>query len=168
MRALWRFAYYLCGFTPVSYSRFSVFHGRIRSLCASKLVKYMGKNVNIEKGAQFGPDLEIGDNSGVGVNCKLSGPISIGKNVMMGPECIIYTTGHNHDRTDIPMIEQGMSEPKPVRIGDDVWIGSRVVILPGVSIGDGSVIGTCAVVTKDIPPYSVAGGVPAKVLKSRK
>ncbi len=65
------------------------------------------------------------------------------------------------------MIEQGMSEPKPVTIGDDVWIGSHVVILPGVTVGNGSVIGTCAVVTKDILSYSVAGGVPAKVLKYR-
>ena len=65
------------------------------------------------------------------------------------------------------MREQGTSEQKPVLIGNDVWLGRRVLIMPGVHIGDGCIIGAGAVVTKDIPPYSVAGGVPAKVLKSR-
>ena len=86
---------------------------------------------------------------------------------MMGPEVVIYTSGHKFDRTDIPMMEQGNTDAEPVTIGDDVWIGRRVMIMPGVTIGNGCVIGAGAVVTKDIPPYSVAGGVPAKVLKSR-
>ena len=85
----------------------------------------------------------------------------------MGPEVIVYTTGHKFDRTDIPMMEQGSTEERPVSIGNDVWIGRRVMIMPGVTIGDGCVIGAGAVVTKDIPPYNVAGGVPARVLKSR-
>ncbi|MEE1104690.1 MAG: DapH/DapD/GlmU-related protein, partial [Ruminococcus sp.] len=71
-------------------------------------------------------------------------------------------------RTDIPMMEQGKLEPKPVTIGDDCWIGRRVMILPGVHIAEGCVIGAGAVVTKNIPPYSVAAGVPARVIKSRK
>ena len=86
---------------------------------------------------------------------------------MMGPEVIVYTSGHKFDRTDITMIEQGSTVPEQVTIGNDVWIGRRVIIMPGVTIGDGCVIGAGAVVTKDIPPYSVAGGVPAKVIKSR-
>lgn len=56
---------------------------------------------------------------------------------MMGPECIIYTTNHAFDRTDIPMCEQKFSDEKPVIIGNDVWIGGRVIILPGVHIGNG-------------------------------
>ncbi len=140
---------------------------KVRCFWAKRIAGSFGKNVNIERGAVFGPLLEIGDNSGVGINCELYGPVKIGKNVMMGPEVIIYTSGHRHDRTDIPMIEQGNDETKPVTIGDDVWIGRRVIILPGVTIGDGCVIGAGAVVTKDIPPYSVACGVPARVVKSR-
>lgn len=62
---------------------------------------------------------------------------------------------------------QGTEEKKMVTIGNDVWIGQRVTIMPGVTIGDGCIIATNAVVTKDVPPYSVVGGVPAKVLKSR-
>ena len=61
-----------------------------------------------------------------------------------------------------------MDKPLPVKIGDDVWIGRRVIILPGVTIGDGCIIGAGAVITKDIPPYSVVVGVPAKVVRRRK
>ena len=128
----------------------------------------LGKNVNIEQHAYFTPQLTVGDNSGVGIDCELYGEITIGANVMMGPEVVILTQGHAFSRTDIPMMEQGKLEPKPVTIGDDCWIGRRVMILPGVHIAEGCVIGAGAVVTKDIPPYSVAAGVPARVIKSRK
>ena len=86
----------------------------------------------------------------------------------MGPEVIIYTSGHKHDKTDIPMMDQGMEETKQVIIGDDVWIGRRVIIMPGVNIGNGVIIGAGAVVTKDVPDYCIVGGVPAKILKWRK
>ena len=86
---------------------------------------------------------------------------------MMGPEVIIYTSGHKFDRTDIPMIDQGFTETEPVVIGNDVWIGRRVIIMLGVNIGDGCILGAGAVVTKDVPAYSVVGGVPARIIKSR-
>ena len=65
------------------------------------------------------------------------------------------------------MQKQGFTAPQEVVIGDDVWIGERVIIMPGVHIGSGSIIGANAVVTHDIPPYSIAGGVPARVIKHR-
>lgn len=86
---------------------------------------------------------------------------------MMGPYVFIYTQNHNFSRTDISMDQQGWSEEKPVVIEDDVWIGARVTILPGVVIGSGSIIGASAVVTKSVPPYSVVAGNPAKVVKNR-
>ena len=86
---------------------------------------------------------------------------------MMGPEVVIYTSGHTFDSIDVPMMDQGDTAERPVTIGNDVWLGRRVIIMPGVNIGDGCVIGAGAVVTKDIPAYSVAAGVPAKVIKSR-
>ena len=85
----------------------------------------------------------------------------------MGEDVTIITRNHRFDRTDIPMMEQGFCEEKPVFIGDDVWIGDKVLILPGVKIGTGCIIAAGAVVTKDIPDYSVAAGVPAKVIKQR-
>jgi len=60
------------------------------------------------------------------------------------------------------------TDDEPVKIGDDVWIGTRVVILPGVTVGHGAIIGASAVVTKDVPPYAIVAGVPAKVVKWRK
>ena len=143
------------------------FAKKLRTFWAKRIVAQCGKNVNIEKNAVFGPCLEIGDNSGVGINCEMYGPVTIGENVMMGPEVVVYTSGHKHDRTDIPMICQGSNDVKPVTIGNDVWIGRRVIIMPGVKIGNGCIIGAAAVVTKDIPDYSIAAGVPAKVVKSR-
>lgn len=140
---------------------------KLRCFWAKKIANDIGSNVNIERGAVFGPMLEIGDNSGIGINCEIYGPVKIGNDVMMGPEVVVYTSGHNFHRTDITMIEQGSTVPEPVIIGNDVWIGRRAMIMPGVNIGDGCVIGAGAVVTKDIPAYSVAGGVPAKVIKSR-
>lgn len=152
---------------PNTNATFGRIGGKIRYYCAKHMCKYVGKNVNIEHGATFSNKLSIGDNSGVGVNCVLSGEISIGKYVNMGPEVYIYTTNHEHSRTDIPMQEQGYTKSKPVIIGDDVWIGSRVTILPGVHIGNGAIIGASAVVTHNVEPYTIVGGNPAKLLKKR-
>ena len=140
---------------------------KIRCFWAKRIISSMGKNVNIEKGAYFTPELSIGDNSGIGINCEVYGKVSLGNDVMMGPEVVIYTAGHKHDSIDVPMRLQGNEEPREVIIGNDVWIGRRVMIMPGVRIGDGCVIAAGAVVTKDIPPYTIAAGVPAKVVKNR-
>lgn len=139
-----------------------------RVFWAKKIVSKCGANVNFERFSKFSPLLSIGDNSGIGIRACINGPVSIGRDVMMGQEVIIYTTRHNDDRLDIPMRQQGMKEVMPVTIGNDVWIGGRVIILPGVTIGDGCIIGAGAIVTKDIPPHSVAVGVPAKVVRQRK
>lgn len=112
--------------------------------------------------------MEIGDNSGVGINALMHGTVIIGNDVMMGPDCVIYTTNHSFDRIDIPMNQQGFSREEAVIIENDVWIGGRVTILPGVHIGNGSIVGAGAVVTKDIPDYAIVGGNPAKIIRYRK
>lgn len=86
---------------------------------------------------------------------------------MIGPDVVILTRTHSIDRVDVPMIEQGFWTGK-VTIGNDVWIGMRSVIMPGVNIGNGAVVGAGAVVTKDVPDYAIVGGVPARVIKYRK
>lgn len=139
----------------------------IRRFFAKRIAVSVGKNANIEKQAYFTPGLEIGDNSGVGIRCEVNGPCKIGNDVMMGPEVVIYTSTHAHDRIDITMIEQGFEEVRPVTIGNDVWIGRRAMIMPGVNIGNGCIVGAGAVVTKDVPDYCIVGGVPAKVVKRR-
>jgi acetyltransferase-like isoleucine patch superfamily enzyme len=86
--------------------------------------------------------------------------------VMFGPNVYIFSENHGHERTDIPMIEQPTAR-KGVKIEDDVWIGTRATILDGITIGKGSIIAAGSIVNKDVPPYSIVAGVPAKVIKSR-
>ena len=166
--------YYSIGIhLPKSNSRISPFGiwRKFRAMCAKGIIVAsggnVGKNINIQKGGVFGSKISIGDNSGLGINSTVQGNVDIGNNVMVGPEVYIYTQNHCHQRTDIPMIMQGYEAEKKVAIHDDVWIGARVIILPGVTIGRGCIIGAGSIVTKDIPEYSIAAGNPAKVIKSR-
>ena len=140
----------------------------IRAFCGKLILAHCGKGVNIEKEAVFPSSVELGDYSGIGIRAQISGRTIIGKHVMMGPDVCIYVRNHMFSRTDIPMNLQGFAPEKPVIIEDDVWIGARVIILPGVHIGTGAVIGAGAVVTKDVPDYAVVGGNPARILKMRK
>jgi len=118
---------------------------------------------------EAGEGLKIGNNSNIGpyswIGC--SGFIEIGSNVMMGPRVNLLAENHNFERTDIPMKEQGVSRSF-IKIEDDVWLGANCSVLSGVTIGKGSIVATGAVVTKDVPPFSIVGGVPARILRSRK
>ncbi|WP_428831981.1 acyltransferase [Ignavigranum ruoffiae] len=152
---------------PVSDARISLGAKQIRAFLGRRMLSYCGKNVNIEHGATFDPTVELGDNSGIGINCALYGRVIIGNNVMMGPEVFIYTSNHNFADLSRPMCEQGHQAEQAVMIGDDVWIGSRVTILPGVKIGSGAIIGASAVVTKDVADYDIVAGNPAKVIGNR-
>ncbi|WP_462354514.1 DapH/DapD/GlmU-related protein [Alistipes timonensis] len=87
---------------------------------------------------------------------------------MMGPDVLVFTSNHESGRTDIPMRLQGNGATKQVTICSDVWVGARVIILPGVTIGKGAIIGAGAVVAKDVPDYAIVGGVPAKIIGYRK
>ena len=86
---------------------------------------------------------------------------------MMGPNCFILDVNHVSD-VSLPMALQGSTEKKTTQIGNDVWIGRDVHMTPGRTIADGSIIAMASVLTKDFPPYSVVGGNPAKLIKSRK
>jgi len=120
-------------------------------------------------GSAIGEGLKIGNNSSIGpysyIGC--SGYIEIGDNVMMSPRVSIYAENHLFDDPDLTIKEQGVKR-EFVKIEDDCWIAANTVILAGVTIGRGSVIAAGSVVNKDVPPYSIVGGVPAKVIKSRK
>lgn len=142
---------------------------RIRGFVCKNIFKSMGENVNVERGARFGwgTGVEIGSNSGIGVNCPLPANIKIGSDVMIGPDVLIVDQNHRFDRIDIPMRLQGDQDPAPVAIEDDVWIGARAIILPGVRIRKGAIAGSGAVIAKDVPPYAICAGNPARIIGAR-
>jgi len=153
---------------PASSSGIQIGQKKIRAFCGKLMLKYCGKRVNIEKGALFSARVSLGDYSGIGINARINGTCTIGDYVMMGTDVVVITRNHAFEQTDIPMMFQGFSEEHPVVIGNDVWIGDRVLILPGVHVGEGSIIAAGAVVTHDVPPYAIVGGVPARVISMRK
>ena len=138
---------------------------RYTSVCGS-----VGKNLILFEGARFlyPNNLYIGDNVAINndIWINASGKVEIGGNVIIGPKVVIHSANHKFDRLDIPIKKQG-HVMAAVTIEEDVWIAASVIILPGVRIGKGSIIGAGAVVTKDIPPRSIAVGNPAKVIKKR-
>jgi len=131
----------------------------------------LGLNNQIYASGSSKERIEIGDNvsfnSNVMINADIGGNIKIGSNVLMGPNVVVRASNHMFKNKTIPIAEQGHLSGSII-IEDDVWIGANVVILPNVSIGKGSVIGAGAVVTKDIDCFSIAVGVPAKVIDQRK
>jgi maltose O-acetyltransferase len=92
---------------------------------------------------------------------------TIGDHVMIAPHVAILNDSHTHVDLSTPMILQPMTAKKNPTIGDDVWLGRNVIVMPGVNIGSGSIIGAGAVVTKDIPMNCIAVGVPAKVIRKK-
>ena len=149
---------------------FKVFN-KMRSFACRQLFNTCGKGVDIHQGVYFGVggNINVGNNANIGINAHINGRggVNIGDHVLMGPEIIIYTGTHTFADIETPIQLQPMRYA-PVTIDEDVWIGARVIILPGVSIGRGSIIGSNSVVTKDVAPYSIMGGSPAKLIRSRK
>ena len=117
----------------------------------------------------FSHKISVGKRLAINVGSYLDGRggITIGDNVMIGPNCVLSSCEHGHSRTDIPMAEQNHTYA-PIMIGNDVWIGGNCVIKSGVTISDGSIIAAGAIVTKDVPPYCIFGGVPGQVIGYRK
>lgn len=142
----------------------------LRVMCCRRIFRKCGKIVTVNRHAYFGngKDVEIGDNSGIGANNHLPNNIIMGNDVMMAPDILIFKNSHRYADLTMPIGKQGMTSPAPVVLGNDVWIGQRVIITPGRHIADGTVVAAGTVVTKDFPPFSVIGGNPAKVIKSRK
>lgn len=164
----WELYYCFARWLPNSFERFGSFGNWLRNWCVKRMVAGYGGADIIERGAMIEHSLQIGYHSGIGINAHLHGTVIIGDNCMMGADVTIYTTNHTTARTDIPMCQQGFDSCKPVVIGNDVWIGGHVIVLPGVHVGDGAILAAGAVVTKDVPPYTIVAGNPAAVKKYRK
>lgn len=156
----------LFAFLPQNASLINLGQKKIRAFFGKLYLDYCGENVNIQKGSIFSSRSRLGDHSGIGEKCIL-GIVYIGNDCMMGPECRIITQNHRFSDITKPIRLQGYSPERPVVIDDDVWIGTRVTILPGIHIGKGAVIAACSVVTKDVPDYAVVAGNPAIIKKYR-
>ncbi|MBE9034693.1 acyltransferase [aff. Roholtiella sp. LEGE 12411] len=133
---------------------------------------FLGNRVAIERNVDIGcledTCIHIGDDTFIGPDVCIEGPgdIKIGKHCMIAAHSGIYANNHNFADPMEPMKYQGVTR-KGIVIEDDCWLGHGVTVLDGVTIGKGSVIGAGAVVNKDIPPFSVAVGLPARVIKNR-
>lgn len=138
----------------------------------------LGSNVTIAKSSVLictgvisnkGCGIRIGDYSAVGAQSFLGGQggIQVGANVIMGAGVRVFSENHNYDDPTIPIRKQGERRAR-VFIEDDCWVGASAIVLAGVRVGEGSVVAAGAVVTRDVPPYSVVAGVPARVIKSRR
>jgi acetyltransferase-like isoleucine patch superfamily enzyme len=125
-----------------------------------------GEGTNVQMGCRFlnGRKVFFGDHNVINFGCLFDGrhfPIHVGDNVSIGPEATILTLGHDPRS---PVFED---KGGPVKIGDRAWIGYRALILPGIEIGEGAVVGAGAVVTKNVPPYTIVAGNPAVKIGDR-
>lgn len=114
------------------------------------------------------PRLTLKSNVFIGRNTYLGvyKPITVGDYTIIGAYSYIISANHCFAQRNIPIVQQGFSGA-PVTIEDDVWVGTHVVVLPGVTIGKGAIIAAGSIVNKDVPPYEIWGGSPAKFLKAR-
>jgi maltose O-acetyltransferase len=137
------------------------------SLLKAILPKF-GRGNEIDGGVYIGDgsDVFIGDRCQINHGCRL-GNVVIGSYVMIGPEVVVLAQLHETRSIRIPMVYQGRVAKPPTTIEDDVWIGTRAIVMPGLRIGRGAIIGAGAVVTRDVPPYVVVAGVPARVIRHR-
>jgi acetyltransferase-like isoleucine patch superfamily enzyme len=139
---------------------------RVRNLFLGMWTGSFGKGTSVQMGCRFlnGRKVFFGNHNVINFGCLFDGrqfPIHVGDNVSIGPEATILTLGHDPRS---PVFED---RGGAVTIGDRAWIGYRAIILPGVEIGEGAVVGAGAVVTRDVPPYTIVAGNPAAKIGDR-
>ena len=131
-----------------------------------KLLGKTEKNFIIEQPfmCDYGYNIEIGENFYANHNLIIldGNKVKFGSNVFIAPNCSFYTAGHP---LEVEKRNEGLEYAKEIEVGDNVWIGSNACIMPNVTIGDGAIVGANSVVTKDVPPYSIVAGAPAKIIR---
>ena len=161
--------YYLSTFCSLSGSKHITFGNRV-AIGHDVRLTALDKWQSNDELQHFTPQIIIGNNCRIGDNAHITAinSIKFGNNVLLGPKVLITDNGHGtvEERfSDVAPNKRPLYSKGPVIIEDNVWIGEKASIMPGVTIGKGSIIAANSVVTKDIPPYSVAAGIPAKVIK---
>lgn len=144
-------------------SRKGVWLGSNVSIGRFSVIECTGVVSHLGVGFSIGENSNLGDYSFVGA----AGGVTIGKNVLVGQGVRFHSENHVIERADIPIKEQGVTN-QGIVVEDDVWLGSGAILLDGVRVGTGAVVAAGSVVNKDVPPFAVVGGVPARVLRYRK
>ena len=145
--------------------------GKLGCFARNLLLPYKnGDNVLIWDGVHIDSPskLIIGNNVSINRGCVINaaGTITIASNVLIGPGVVIYSQNHMHNECDVNIDEQGYITA-PVVINKNVWIGARAIVLPGVTVGDNSIIGAGSIITQNIPDNSIYAGNPAKLIRKR-
>lgn len=140
---------------------------RIRRLCGKLIFEKCGGSLQLYRGGSFSGRIFAGDRVHMGENMVVLGTLYLGNDVVIARDVKFYSINHCTARVDIPINQQGDTKDRPVYIGDDVWIGANVIVLPGVHVGKGAVLGAGCVVREDVPEYAVMIGNPAQVLRYR-
>ena len=162
--------YGIAQYLPDSYTRVvGPLSNWIRVRLCHIIFKKCGHIRTINRKVYFatGSKIEIGDESGIGARTVLPSDTIIGNNVMLSRDCFILARNHRFDRLDIPINDQGHYPALQTIIEDDCWIGLRTIMTPGRHIRRGTIVGMGSCLTKDFPEYSIVGGAPAKLIKSR-
>jgi len=128
---------------------------------------FLGDNSTIEDFSVINNgvgDIYIGDRTRIGLGCTLIGPVRIGNDVGVAQGVVLTGLNHNYEDVTMPISKQGVSTA-PIVVEDEVWLGANCVILAGTTIGKHSIVAAGSVITKNVPPYSLAFGNPARVIR---
>lgn len=127
----------------------------------------IGKDVHIHRNSVIWSEFSALDNVSIGPSNHIYGIVKFGHHVMTAPGCVFVGGSHGFENINEPMMLQECSNKGGVIIGNDVWIGANCTVLDGVEIGDGAIVGAGSVVTKNVEPYAIVAGIPAKLIKKR-
>ena len=130
-------------------------------------LKHVHPTFYIIRPIRVSPDLIAGAHSFVNEGCRIWPNVELGRYVMLGPNVAIVGGDHLFDKPGVPMVFSGRAELKKTTIEEDAWLGYGVTVITGVRIGRGAIVAACAVVTKDVPPYEIWGGIPARKIGER-
>jgi len=169
MKKIQLIIYYLF-ISKLPHSRYGIIFNTVRCWYLSDILKIMKKDKNnyFEHNIYIGnaEKVKIGKHCHINENCFLQG-VTIGDYVLIAPNVAIVNSGHEYSDINIPIVMQGDTPQENPLIENNVWIGRNAIIMPNVIIKEGSIVGAGAVVTKDVQPFTVVGGVPAKLIKKR-
>jgi maltose O-acetyltransferase len=143
--------------------------GHVREALCRRLLASCGEDIDVGSRVFLGDGqhVRLGNRSGVGSGSRVYGA-NIGDDVICGRDVVFLKENHRYDDTKVPIRAQGLAEPRVPVIGDGAWIGERAIILPGRRVGSGAIVGAGAVVARDVRPFEIVGGNPARPIGHRR